>query len=406
MANQDHLKILHQGVQAWNDWRRANADIRPDLSGADFSGADLRGADLFDADLSGANLNGVNLSGVNLSGADLSEADLSEADLSEANLRGANLWGADIVGATLIEAYLIDADLTVATLIEADLRGADLTGAKLSEAVLIDADLRDANLSGADLCDADLSEANLIGAVLRRAKLIEADCRGADLRDANLIGAKLIGANLCDTALNGANFTHANLESAVLDRAARANPTITEAMLQKAQLIDLDEPEEIAEQMELTLSPGNPPPGNADTVSEGTEISGSHIGPAPAAVRPVAPDDQEANQQAALDALRQLQTDLSPMVGYDQETRPGSNAPELPLSQDQLDLLRGFVAAEIALLGAPIMDNDTRNIIQKITMKLREIEELLKAANAVNKQASKLLITLGLAITAILRFIH
>ncbi|HBF99555.1 MAG TPA: hypothetical protein DDW95_13490, partial [Alphaproteobacteria bacterium] len=222
----------------------------------------------------------------------------------------------------------------------------------------------------------------------------------------DLFGADLRGANLCDTALDGANFTHANLESAVLDRAARANPTITEAMLQKARFSDIDEPEEIAEQMELTASPGNPPPGNADMVSEGTEISGSHIGPAPAAVRPVAPDDQEANQQAALDALRQLQTDLSPMVGYDQETRPGSNAPELPLSQDQLDLLRGFVAAEIALLGAPIMDNDTRNIIQKITMKLREIEELLKAANAVNKQASKLLITLGLAIAAIFRFIH
>ncbi|HAM48032.1 MAG TPA: hypothetical protein DCO73_09860 [Alphaproteobacteria bacterium] len=376
MANQDHLKILHQGVKAWNDWRSANADIRPDLSGADFTGADLRDA---------------NLSGANLSGADLRGARLRDADLRHANLRDANLSGADLRDAVLRDANLCGANLYGADLFDADLSGANLTGA----------DLTGADLFGADLSGANLSEANLSGADLRGAVL-----RGADLSGAILSGANLSGADLFGADLDGANFTHANLGNAVLDRAAQANPTITEAMLQMARFSDIDEPEEIAEQMELTASPGNPPPGNADMVSEGTEISGSHIGPAPAAVRPVAPDDQEANQQAALDALRQLQTDLSPMVGYDQETRPGSNAPELPLSQDQLDLLRGFVAAEIALLGAPIMDNDTRNIIQKITMKLREIEELLKAANAVNKQASKLLITLGLTIAAILRFIH
>ena len=324
MANQDHLNILRQGVKAWNEWRKANPDIRPDLSGA--------------------NLSGMNLNFANFSGANLSRTDLSRSNLTDS--------------------------------------------------ILFSADLRRANLEYTKLERANLAGADLMGTYLN----------GAYLSEANLTGAKLAGANLRDS-----DFTNANLKSATLHDVALSNPTITKEMRQKARfidIIDIDEPEEIAEQMELTASPGNPPPGNADMVSEGTEISGSHIGPAPAAVRPVAPDDQEANQQAALDALRQLQTDLSPMVGYDQETRPGSNAPELPLSQDQLDLLRGFVAAEIALLGAPIMDDDTRNIIQKITMKLREIEELLKAANAVNKQASKLLITLGLTIAAILRFIH
>ena len=33
MANEEHLKILKQGVEQWNKWRLENA-IRPDLSRA------------------------------------------------------------------------------------------------------------------------------------------------------------------------------------------------------------------------------------------------------------------------------------------------------------------------------------------------------------------------------------
>ena len=50
MANEEHLKILKQGVEQWNQWRLENA-IRPDLSDANLSNADLS-----DADLSNANL--------------------------------------------------------------------------------------------------------------------------------------------------------------------------------------------------------------------------------------------------------------------------------------------------------------------------------------------------------------
>lgn len=33
MANTEHLEKLKQGVDAWNQWRRDNPDIRPDLTG-------------------------------------------------------------------------------------------------------------------------------------------------------------------------------------------------------------------------------------------------------------------------------------------------------------------------------------------------------------------------------------
>ena len=56
MANEEHLKILKQGVAQWNKWRLENA-IKPDLRDAN-----LTNASCFDlltrVDLTGANLSG------------------------------------------------------------------------------------------------------------------------------------------------------------------------------------------------------------------------------------------------------------------------------------------------------------------------------------------------------------
>ncbi len=35
MANEEHLKLLRQGVEAWNRWREEILGVRPDLSGVD-----------------------------------------------------------------------------------------------------------------------------------------------------------------------------------------------------------------------------------------------------------------------------------------------------------------------------------------------------------------------------------
>jgi uncharacterized protein YjbI with pentapeptide repeats len=61
VANEEHVKILKQGVEVWNAWRIANPTLRPDLYGAhlhfaDLSHAILSNADLRDADLSAAGL--------------------------------------------------------------------------------------------------------------------------------------------------------------------------------------------------------------------------------------------------------------------------------------------------------------------------------------------------------------
>jgi len=101
MANEEHVAILKKGVAAWNEWRRENPDIRPNLSGANLRRAHLYGADLSGADLSRADLSEADLSGADLSGANLSRADLSEAPLVSADLTGANLTGSRVYGVSV-----------------------------------------------------------------------------------------------------------------------------------------------------------------------------------------------------------------------------------------------------------------------------------------------------------------
>jgi uncharacterized protein YjbI with pentapeptide repeats len=198
MANDEHVALLKQGIDAWNAWRNADPSIRPDLGGAslieaflysanfseaNLSGADLSRAYLYSANLSGANLSGANLSGANLSGADLSGASLIEADLYSANLVWADFREANLFEADLREANLFLANLSKAKLWVANLRGANLSGANLSGANLSGANLREANLSRTDLREANLSRAHLDGA-----QLVDTDFTGADLTSCGIFG--------------------------------------------------------------------------------------------------------------------------------------------------------------------------------------------------------------------------
>jgi Pentapeptide repeats (8 copies) len=133
MANQEHLDIIKQGVDVWNKWRKANPEIKPDLSGADLSRvnfrfANLSRANLRRADLSGTILSKANLSRKNLSGQNLSNANLSNANLSNANLSGANLQEASLQTAMLINAKLDSAKLTNARIWETQRAGWSIKG--------------------------------------------------------------------------------------------------------------------------------------------------------------------------------------------------------------------------------------------------------------------------------------
>ncbi len=196
MFDPEHLKILKQGVKAFNKWREESLDIEPNLSEKYLIGANLSGANFSGAYLRKANFSEADLRGANLSGSKLIEADLSKADLREANLSGADLNKADLSGTNL--------------------SGANLSKADLREADFREADVREADLSGADLRKAYLYMANLSGANLSKANLREADLREADVREADLSGADLSGANLqmaifVETRLEGTNISNSRV---------------------------------------------------------------------------------------------------------------------------------------------------------------------------------------------------
>jgi hypothetical protein len=131
MADQSHLDILQQGVEAWNSWRERNPAIEPDLSSAHLGWGRT---DLSEANLSGANLSEANLPKANLPKANLREANLSGATLTGVNLSGADLSGADLSGANLTRSALVQTNLTGTTLTGCSIYGISAWSLKLEEA--------------------------------------------------------------------------------------------------------------------------------------------------------------------------------------------------------------------------------------------------------------------------------
>jgi uncharacterized protein YjbI with pentapeptide repeats len=97
MADDTHLAVLMQGVDAWNEWRAAHADIRPDLSNASLRGLDLAKVDLAGSNLGKTDLRGTILSDTVLIGADLAGANFFKSILAGADLSGANLSAAQFL---------------------------------------------------------------------------------------------------------------------------------------------------------------------------------------------------------------------------------------------------------------------------------------------------------------------
>jgi len=146
MANPEHLAILKQGVEVWNQWREKNPDIQPDFMEAELFNEDLSGADLSKARMFKATLAGVNLS----------RANLHRAFLSNANLRRVKFDGAD-----LSSSDLSDADLRMASLSDSNLRYAHLEGVNFHEASLQGADLNFAFVAYTIFGDVDFK--NIVG---------------------------------------------------------------------------------------------------------------------------------------------------------------------------------------------------------------------------------------------------
>jgi len=124
MANEEHKRLITQGVNQWNTWRRENHDLNltPDLSNIDLYNIDLRAVNFAFTNLSSANLVGANLGGVNLFGADLTDANLYRGNLIDANLIKANLTEVIFVEVLFKETDFMDAVFAHTVLANLDLR--------------------------------------------------------------------------------------------------------------------------------------------------------------------------------------------------------------------------------------------------------------------------------------------
>ncbi|MCC5640117.1 pentapeptide repeat-containing protein [Nostoc sp. CHAB 5844] len=213
MANPEHLAELNKGVNSWNQWRKKNPSVVPDLKKANLSHADLRKADLSLADLSFADLRDTKLSEAKFSGTRLVAVNLSKADLSSTNLSKTDLRFTNFSSSNLSQANLSKTDLRFANFNSSNLSQSNLNGANLGEAYLRKAFLNEANLSKAILKAANLSFTDLSRANLSQADLNLAVMEGANLQNADLSFVQALGTNFKEADLTGVCIQDWNLNS-------------------------------------------------------------------------------------------------------------------------------------------------------------------------------------------------
>lgn len=120
MANHpEHLKVLKQGVEVWNQWRREHRGVLPDLEGANlqeahlanawFQFANLQNARFQKADLQGALFQGARMNGASLDFSDLQISIFHETSLEDSVFDGARFGYTTINRIDLSRARKLDA---------------------------------------------------------------------------------------------------------------------------------------------------------------------------------------------------------------------------------------------------------------------------------------------------------
>jgi len=296
MADEEHLTIIRLGLldpslqisEIWNEWRKDNPEIKPDLSGAILTKFQLENIDFSNCNLEKVNLNHANLESANLENANLQGAYLNLATLENANFNNANLEGAFIIKANLDYANLEDANLENAnlyrsifddpsviyfssedllkkyadgkkcfrglcmeidTLQRAYLRNVDFAYGIFQDVDLRNADLRNTNLSWCRFYSMTFNKADLRGAItigieleyvnaievyfsnsnLRKAKIYRAKCEGYNFSNVNLKRARIIESNLDNCMLIDADLRYANLSGSSFKNADLTNANLTGA---------------------------------------------------------------------------------------------------------------------------------------------------------------------------------
>ena len=123
MAIREHVEKVKEGIASFNEWRKINPSVVPDLSHEDLTG---------------------------LSADKIKNWDISSEGY---NFENANLWNTKLAEGCLIfsnlkNAILIQADLRKACCIESNMEGANLLNANIEGSILLNVNMEGANVSG------------------------------------------------------------------------------------------------------------------------------------------------------------------------------------------------------------------------------------------------------------------
>jgi len=217
MANEEHLRILKKGVEVWNEWRKQDKRLNPDLSGINLR-SELRNDNMVDIynDLDGINFSNTNLSGVDLAVISIRNANFFGADLSLANLHLSSLQNSNFD-----HAKLEVTNLTSASIDEASFSMTKMHGAIMRKVYMPRATFNYAKLDKADFYEAFLLECTFEDSTLRYVDFTNAVLRGVKMSSCNLFHAVLSHTDVDgmdfhasifhQTYLQDINFTDTNL---------------------------------------------------------------------------------------------------------------------------------------------------------------------------------------------------
>ncbi|WP_339632172.1 pentapeptide repeat-containing protein [uncultured Sneathiella sp.] len=305
-----------------------------------------------------------------LQGADLSNANLENANLKSAALRGANLQAANLKAAHLDGLRTTGMHNVVDMHDIADMHGPILRGSDLRNADLRKADLQDAHLQGADLREADLQGVNL-----QRADLREADLRKADLRETNLAGA-----NLDKIKLNKSKVT----DETTIDLPEEYHITGGIILLRKEKsIVESGDETKQAEDKEAEFSD--------ETAEFQDRVAESNIDTNKSAPTLKAnPEDRIgyrggkipsgpalAAKNTSIAQLEKLRDELKEFHGNDEEFSAPPNSKEIPLSRDNLEVLKQSVQLSIIIHNFPSFPPEIVNALRELMLYLKSIANYL-----------------------------
>ena len=168
MANPEHLAILKQGVEIWNNWKKDNPEITVDLSNTKLIDLDLSNIDLSNAILSNTDCKNTKFEDSKLWSVNFNHANLEHTSFISAVLLGCNFQHARLTNSHLFQANAFEADFSYANLYLASFAYSELSRTKFIKTYSRKADfsytfLRDANFYQSDLENANFTQAHVLG---------------------------------------------------------------------------------------------------------------------------------------------------------------------------------------------------------------------------------------------------